>query len=51
MNAFPQDTELWIFYLQTSSVVDATGTGLEGMVEAIICAQPEFLTAWQSLEK
>lgn len=39
------------FYLQTGSVVDATGTGLERMLEAVICAQPEFLTAWQSFKK
>ena len=51
MNASPQHTEIWIFCLQTGSVVDATGTGLEGMAEAVICAQTEFLISWQSFKK
>ena len=51
MNASPRDTEIWIISLQTGSVVDATGAGLEGIVEAVTCARPELLPAWQSFKK
>lgn len=48
----PLGTQKFGFFpLQTGSVVDATGAGLEGIVEAVICAGPELLTAWQSFKK
>lgn len=41
MNASPRDTEIWIFSLQTGSVVDATGAGLEGIDPTSQAARPK----------